>query len=189
MKTKHSFLVALVTFLAIGGLVVSASAATAPKPLSCSLMGTWSGWADHDWSSGPNLAWTAVQSAGNNNSTGGIEMSWVRDAGDMFGPYLNVTTGHGLWKANGTQFNYTWYAYLIDNSSASTTYGQVVASIRAYGLVSFPTDCNHAAISYIFDVFEGKVAPDQMTYDNIAYFDTLTGIGGETRAPLAIPAL
>jgi hypothetical protein len=60
------------------------------------------------------------------------------------------------------------------------------ASVRVFGQVSFPTDCNHASITYTFEGFEGMLAPDQMTGNTIMYE---TGIGGETRAPLLVPTL
>ena len=195
MKTKHCFVFVLMTFLTIAGLVVSAAAAPLPpkpKPLSCSLMGTWSGWADRDWVSDrlPSLAWTAVQSAGSSPNTGGIVTSWVPTPRDIFlGTGAHLTDGHGLWQGNGSQFNYTWYAYLVgDDPTNTTTYKQTVASIRAYGLVAFQTDCNNATITYTFDLFNGMVAPDKMSYDNPSFGGTLTGGGGETRAPLVVPA-
>ena len=117
-------------------------------------------------------------------------MSWVPSAGDMFlGSGAHLTAGQGIWQGNGSQFNYTWHAYLVgDDPTNATTYGKTVASVRAYGLVVFQTDCNNAILSYNFDIFEGMVPPDKMAYDSTSYLDTLTGAGGETRAPLAVPA-
>lgn len=195
MKTNRWFSFLLITFVVIAGSVVSASAAPPPpkpKPLSCSLVGTWSGWADHDWENGPNLAWTSVQTEGTNPTNGGIVMSWVPGPyGDMFsGSGARLTAGHGLWQGSGTQFNYTWYAYLIgDDPTNPDTYGKAVGSIRSYGVVTFTTDCNNATISYTVDMFSGFLAPDKMSRDSASYLDSLAGHGGETRAPLVPPPL
>ena len=195
MKTKHCFLFVLISFLAFAGLVVTASAAPPPpkpKPLSCSLIGTWSGWADHNWESNPSLAWTSVQTEGSSPTSGGIVMSWVPGLYvDMFsGLGARLTAGHGVWQGSGTQFSYTWYAYLVgDNPADPDTYGKVVSSIRAYGAVTFTTDCNNATISYTFDMFNGMVAPDKMSIDAASYLGSDTGHGGETTAPLVVPTL
>ncbi len=195
MKTKYCFVFLLITFLAIAGSVVSVSAAPSPpkpKPLSCSLIGTWSGWADHDWENSPSLAWTSVQTEGSNPTNGGIVMSWVPGPyGDMFSTSgARLTAGHGMWQGSGTQFNYTWYAYLIgDNPADPDTYGKAVGSIRAYGVVTFTTDCNNATISYTVDMFNGFLAPDKMATDSASYLGSDHGYGGETMAPLVVPAL
>jgi hypothetical protein len=199
MKTKHSFLFALMTFFAVVVMGVFAWAAPAPpkpKPLSCSLIGTWSGWADRNWSDGyPSLAWIAVQTAGSNPTSGGIVMNWVPTPGDMFLGYgAHLTPGQGLWQQNGSQFNYTWYAYLVgDDPNNSATYGLTIGSIRVYGIVVFASDCNNANISYTLDMFSGVVSPDKMTLDNPNYIESTSGYSGETsagetRAPLVVPA-
>jgi len=118
-------------------------------------------------------------------------MSWVPSPyGDMFsGMTVRLTAGHGLWQGSGTQFNYTWYAYLIgDDPNNTSTYGKTVGSIRSYGVVTFPTDCNNAAIAYTVDMFQGFLAPDKMSRDLVgSYVGSETGYGGETRAPLVVP--
>lgn len=199
MKTKRFFAILLISALGIAATSALAWAAPAPptpKKAACSLVGTWAGWADQDWSdplnSPPSLAWTAVQTEDSPDTSGEILMNWVPNQNDLSGEkgIIYLTPGHGIWQKNGNQYNYTWYAYYVDDNPGDVdTYGSTVASVRVFGTVTFPTDCNHASISYRFEVFEGMVTPDGMTISTPVVItpkaDDPPGIAGETKAPLA----
>jgi hypothetical protein len=178
MKTKRSFTMVLTAVLAIAVMSTAAGAAPGPSSKGCSLVGTWSGWADHTW---PNssMAWLAVQTA-DNATKGEILMNWVFVRSELlsFGEVVasHLTPGHGVWEqtANG-QYKYTWYAYGIDAD------GNPVFSVRVSGVVT-TTDCNNVSITYAYEVFAGQVAPQDMSSENAIY--GTGGEAGETRVPL-----
>jgi hypothetical protein len=192
MKTRRIFPVVLTTIFAIGAMSAIAWGAAPtpqePKPVVCSMAGTWTGWVDRDWSDQtkpPSLAWTAMRTVNSSGKGGDMVLNWVPTVNDLFfGQRAHLTPGYGAWQQNGSQYNFTWYAYLVDDEPNDTaTVGTTIYSFRVHGVVTFPTDCNHASITYSFDGIAGMVSPEKMS----GAVPVHVGSGGETRMPAPTP--
>jgi hypothetical protein len=198
MRTKFTFTIVLFAVLVFAAVGTAEWVCGDQK--ECGLIGTWTGWADHPWltanSTGgpPNLAWTAIHTAGSKDANNGeMLLNWVSGSlvhccgGDK---QMTLTPGHGVWELIGKgkgkgkdkgndQYKYTWYAFYVDDAT-----GIVGISVRVSGIAAIQ-DCNTVSISYNFDIFDGVVAPQDMTPDKV--LNTLIGIAGETRVPLVTP--
>ena len=193
---RRSFITAMALAALFAFAAASPCAAAPPAPKQCGLIGTWYG---HAYSS---LKWLGVHTAG---STGGIigalllddtigEMllNWVfvadglldacYSADNTCGIATSMTPGHGVWQQTSMgQYNYTWYAYGIDDS------GNPVFSVRVRGTAT-NTDCNNVAIVFTYEVFKGLVLPQNMSASTpVVTIPGEPGKSGETRVPLVTP--
>jgi hypothetical protein len=188
MTIKRNFIFVLTAVLAIVAIGIAAPAAPPPGPDSkeSGLIGTWSGWADAPWSYGLNADWLAVCTPGSNGAKNGeMVMNWVylnpylRNWYNNYPAVVNLTPGHGVWEQTGkNQYKYVWYAYGVDSS------GNVVNSFRVTGTAT-NTDADNFSLTYLYEVFNGVVAPQDMSTQTPAH--STAGNGGLTRIPLVTP--
>ena len=153
-----------------------------PPPQECGLIGTWTGHA------ASSMYWLGVQTPGSNGPADGeMLLNWTEIASYLlhagYPDVTHMTPGHGVWQKSGNgpasvQYNYTWYAYGLDDS------GYVEYSVRVSG-VAQNTDCNDVSINYTYEVFDGYVLPQNMS--GVTPVDTITGAAAETRVPLVTP--
>lgn len=201
MKTRRNLRVVLTVAL---GIAASCTTAWAQPPAECGLTGTWSGYADSPW---PNssIAWLSVHTPGSNPQDGEMLLNFVFAKSSLltlYGHYaaVQLTPGHGFWtqiaKAPAAppmppapptpgnppgppvqeiQYSYTWYAYGISSS------GVPLYSVQVSGIAQ-NTDCNDVVISYKYEVFDGIVAPQNMSSQTPLY--TTAGSAAETRIPV-----
>ncbi len=183
---KGSFImaVALAAVFALAAAWPCASVAAGQK--ECGLIGTWAG---HAYAS---MYWLGVHTAGSTGDKNGemlLNWIWVDDSllracntatSGTCGIATRMTPGHGVWQEIGKgQYNYTWYAYGIDDS------GTPVFSVRVSGLAT-NTDCDNVAIVFTYEVFAAPVFPPQDTsgLTPVVTIPGAPGKSGETRVPL-----
>ena len=184
----------LITVFVMFSLVCGAAWAKRPGFTTCpaGLTGTWIGGAGND------IHWLSTQTSDSLDPTKGeMIMNWTYIKPSFIGGSssgVTLSPGHGVWQLNDDgNYDYTWYAYAIDNDpNNTTTYGTIVATIRVSGVVMLvdfndidAPNCDTAAIYYHFDMADGEFLP----FDpNAPVFSTLTsGWGaGEMRVPLNV---
>ena len=191
MKTKQNFIIAIIAVLAI---VVISTTAWAKKPACpAGLTGTWAGGAGND------IHWLAVHTSDSLDHTKGeMIINWTHIKPSFPGGInsgVTLTPGHGVWQLNDDfNYDYTWYAYAINNDYSSENYGSITGTIRVSGVAMLhePSDqtvynCDIAYIYYKFDVAEGEVSPMEFGEANFTTFEE--GGAGEVRVPLYVTPL
>lgn len=158
------------------------------------LTGTWVGGAGND------IQWLSTQTSDSLDPTKGeMILNWTYIKPTFIGGSasgLTLSPGHGVWQLNDDgNYDYTWYAYAIDNNPNNTeTYGKIVYTVRVSGVVMLvdflnnnldAPNCDTAAIYYKFEMADGQYLP----WDPDApSFSTLTEDwgAGEMRVPLNV---
>jgi hypothetical protein len=188
MKAKRNLNIVLTAVLVIAAISTVAWDSPGPDSKECGLIGTWYG---HAYSS---MKWLAVHTAGSKDARNGeMLLNWVFVSSGLLQvngyPATSLTPGHGVWELTDKgpcwtgkgQYNYTWYAYGLNDS------GNVVYSLRVRGLAK-NTDCDNVAIDFTYEVFDGLVTPQDMSESTPVYtIQSVPGKSGETRVPLVTP--
>ncbi len=183
---KSSFIMALALAAVFALAAALPCAAEAAGPTECGLIGTWYG------NAGP-LRWLGVHTAGSTIIEGEMVLNWVlvRDyllyachdnaAGEYvcYDTATRLTDGHGVWEQTRKgEYKYTWYAYGIESAALAPLY-----SVRVSGTAT-NTDCDHIAINFTYEIFDGFVLPQNMS--GAVPVGYIRDTAGETRVPLTV---
>ena len=103
---------------------------------------------------------------------------------------VTLTPGHGVWQLNDDgDYDYTWYAYALDNDPGSDDYGKVMGIIRATGVAmlhdpddSTTYDCDQVYIHYHLSFAD---LYDQWDFSSVTWQENvINGWAYESRVPL-----